>query len=386
MSTTNISSNAFSLECSTIQANIRILCTSPRSSYTVLVFCIFPAPNPYKSLIDGSARRASQSAPRRTATPFIPQEELDPEDYHGGHPPPDDGAPNRSASRRSPTRYPTPPPIIADLAHVIDPLEPASGAAFGPPDYRPHAPLRNPLPPPPRDLYEMTPYKSLLSLPQTTALLTATYAPQHATLTAGGLTADPSIKRNKSLKAGLLRAFSRKSKQKEPDQPQVRFIPVFTNENSTQHPPASASTIGPLPTSATTFNSAHATTSAVTPLGSEHPQPVPPVPTSPPAIRFDQTGRYSAFMNHSPHRVIWRGLPYPTALHLHEALKFMDHRPDLAEKIRTCERPEDVYPLSATFHQFQRPDWGMVFLELVRWLYICVKFFFGGLKVVHYLR
>jgi len=216
----------------------------------------------------------------------------------------------------------------------------------------------------------MTPYKSLLNLPQTTALLTATYAPQHATLTAGGLTTDPSMQRKKSVKAGLLRAFSWKSKRKEPEQPQVRFIPVFTtspNENPTsqnQYPPVSASTMLH-PTSATTFNSARATTSAITPLTSENPQPVPPVPTSPPAIRFDQTGRYNALMNHSPHRVIWGGLPYPTALHLHEALKFMDHRPDLAEKIRTCERPEDVYPLSATFHQFQRRDWGMVFLDLV---------------------
>jgi len=36
---------------------------------------------------------------------------------------------------------------------------------------------------------------------------------------------------------------------------------------------------------------------------------------------------------------------YPTALHLFEARKFLDDRPDLAECIRQCERVDQVEPL-----------------------------------------
>jgi len=44
----------------------------------------------------------------------------------------------------------------------------------------------------------------------------------------------------------------------------------------------------------------------------------------------------------------------------------MESRPDVAEQIRACERPEDVYPLSAAFQQYQRPDWGNVFLGFMK--------------------
>jgi ribA/ribD-fused uncharacterized protein len=70
-------------------------------------------------------------------------------------------------------------------------------------------------------------------------------------------------------------------------------------------------------------------------------------------------------MNHSPHRVIWDGLAYPTALHLHEALKFLGHRPDIAEQIRMCGSVHEVYPLTAKYVGLQRPDWGERFLPLM---------------------
>jgi len=56
---------------------------------------------------------------------------------------------------------------------------------------------------------------------------------------------------------------------------------------------------------------------------------------------------------------------YPSALHLYEALKFIGHRPDLAEKIRKCPRIHDVYPLSASFQEHVRSDWGQVFLKMM---------------------
>lgn len=309
------------------------------------------------------------SVSHRAPTPFISsRREVEPDDEDD-----DDYSPPPSASRRRATpRFPSPTPVVPDLSRVMNPLQSANRAAFGPGPPAP-PPLSNPLPDPPRDLYELSPYKSVLTLPQTTALLTATY-PRQEPLTAGSLTLDPSMKRKKSGIGGILRTFSRKDKKKTAPQ-KVLFVPVqmpnhdlSSGQQQQQQPLRSGGTIT-APNSAGTFSSMNAqpassslntmttTTTATT--------PVPPIPSSPPAIRFDQTGKYSMFMNHSPHRVVWDNNTYPTALHLHEALKFIETRPDVAEQIRACERPEDVYPLSATFQKDQRPDWGGIYLRVV---------------------
>jgi hypothetical protein len=52
-------------------------------------------------------------------------------------------------------------------------------------------------------------------------------------------------------------------------------------------------------------------------------------------------------------------------MHLHEAMKFIEHKPDLAESIRLCESVEDVYPLTARLQAWVRTDWGAVFLDKV---------------------
>jgi len=56
---------------------------------------------------------------------------------------------------------------------------------------------------------------------------------------------------------------------------------------------------------------------------------------------------------------------YPTALHLFEACKFLDHRPDLADRVRQCECVEDVTVISAGLRVFTRLDWGNVALFIV---------------------
>ncbi|KIK98199.1 hypothetical protein PAXRUDRAFT_134691 [Paxillus rubicundulus Ve08.2h10] len=73
-------------------------------------------------------------------------------------------------------------------------------------------------------------------------------------------------------------------------------------------------------------------------------------------------GRYAGFVNHSHHRVLYKNKMYPTALHLLEAMKF-SQRPDLQERIRTCADVNDMYPLSASFQEHVRPDWGHMFLK-----------------------
>jgi predicted NAD-dependent protein-ADP-ribosyltransferase YbiA (DUF1768 family) len=51
---------------------------------------------------------------------------------------------------------------------------------------------------------------------------------------------------------------------------------------------------------------------------------------------------------------------YPTALHLFEALRFLYHRADIAERIRLCERVEEVAAISAEMAEFTRRDWGNI--------------------------
>ena len=343
---------------------------------------------------------------RRAPTPFIPpldrdEDESDEDDEEEDRPRGPPTNVGRNASHRSRVRYTTPPPVDADIENVLRPMEPASSAAFGPTGHRPLTPLKNPLPPPPRDLYEMTPYKSLLSLPQTTALLTATYGPQHLSDTgAAQLGLQPTIKRKKSGK-GLFRAFSKREKNKEPEQPRVQFIPVFVDRNQqpsatqpqdlsrsmsqqSRRPPSiippAPNAMGPqnangFPTASTgpptgvSFNPGPSPSSSATPQPGV--PPVPPVPSSPPAIRFDQESLpFSAFLNHSPYRILYRNVIYPTALHLYEAMKFIDHQPQIAEAIRNVSSPHEVYPTAAKFQHLQRTDWPQVFLKLV-----CILFF-----------
>lgn len=336
----------------------------------------------------------NQSENRRAPTPFMPPVPRDREDDGDGDQPRGPAAgsePNRVPSRHS-VHYPIPPPIRAEFANVIEPLEAASASAFGPTGPRPRTPLSNPLPPPPRDLYEMTPYKSLLTLPQTTALLTATYGPQAS----GGaqLGMQPSAQRKKAGKSGLFRAFSKRGK-KESDSghPQTQFIPVFVSSATEETKPSTQAAIAnlvrsqsqqtrvtslpPMPITPNTGglrnvqaspHSAHTHSSGDNSSSQDSVEPIPPVPPMPmtaPTLHFDQKGLLSTFLTHSPHRVLYDGKIYPTALHLHEALKFLDHRPDIAELIRNCPVAE-VYPLAAKFQGHVRPDWNSRFIEFVR--------------------
>ena len=84
-----------------------------------------------------------------------------------------------------------------------------------------------------------------------------------------------------------------------------------------------------------------------------------------PVIKFNGYGEFAGLLYHSPHSVVFEEDLYPTALHLFEARKFLDHRPDLADRIRQCERVEDVTAVSAELAEFTRRDWGNVALSTV---------------------
>ncbi|KAF8449240.1 hypothetical protein L210DRAFT_3369831, partial [Boletus edulis BED1] len=80
---------------------------------------------------------------------------------------------------------------------------------------------------------------------------------------------------------------------------------------------------------------------------------------------------YYGFTNFSPDVVEYRGKQYPTSEHLFQSLKFLDHRPELAEHIRTCSpRPRVVFDETHRFNPEVRPDWLRVrvdMMDLVLW-------------------
>ena len=94
-------------------------------------------------------------------------------------------------------------------------------------------------------------------------------------------------------------------------------------------------------------------------------------PAMPPVIRFNGYGEFSGLSYYSPHSVRYENKLYPTALHLFEARKFLPHRPDLAERVRQCERIEQVPSISAELADTIRRDWDNVMLSIVSFSTSC---------------
>ncbi|KAF9000293.1 hypothetical protein BDQ17DRAFT_685197 [Cyathus striatus] len=348
---------------------------------------------------------------------------------------------------REPLHYETPRDPEPTM-RVIQPMDPAPAAVYGPPEDDDLRPIKHPLPPPPRDLYELTPYKTLFNLPQTTALLTATYGdgmnaplgvrPQQAA-PAPATAPPPERKRTRK---GLFRAFSTRREQPPPPapappEPNVRYVPVpmyipvggplgatggaageppqtagfqppQQQQQQQMHPqdtgyptPQQPQSVGfqpppqqqQMPPQQDGYQTPQQVRSMPPEPASIIPGPPPVIPGGTPSnqyfaggagpnvppqmqihassstdsqiIRFDQTSQYAGFLNHSPHRVLYNNKTYPSATHLHEAMKYIENRPEIAEFIRTCPNIHDVYPLSAQYQQYQRADWGQLFMSLM---------------------
>ena len=119
------------------------------------------------------------------------------------------------------------------------------------------------------------------------------------------------------------------------------------------------------------------------PLAGGPPPLIPSVSSAPPQattqkLYFSHVTDLAPFLNHSRHRILYANKIYPTATHLHEALKYLPHRPDLAERLRNTDAVEDVYRLSEQWeHQYGtegagvRNDWRNVFLSMVSAHYSC---------------
>ncbi|KAI0784007.1 hypothetical protein BC629DRAFT_1272313, partial [Irpex lacteus] len=70
------------------------------------------------------------------------------------------------------------------------------------------------------------------------------------------------------------------------------------------------------------------------------------------------------FTNFSPHPVMYKGKKYPTSEHLFQSFKFQEHRPGLAEHIRTCsEWPSMAFSEARRFQPEVRHDWKDVNIQ-----------------------
>ena len=256
---------------------------------------------------------------------------------------------------------------------------PINPGVYGPPGPRPRTPIKNPLPTPPRDLYDISPYRSLIrDLPVSTSILSRQYntAPpqvdprRHGGSSGGGLGSflgGSKSGREKKSRKGLFRSSSTSDADRGiappmsalfggPMRPSVTFpgvpaLPSVYPQNGT----------APVANNIPASNSAPAASS-----GAAAPPTTAAAGPAPPPVRFNHTTPLSGFLNFSAHRIIYLNKVYPTALHLLEALKFIGYHPDLAERIRAVNEVKGVYPVSAGLQEFVRRDWGQVFLEMVR--------------------
>ncbi|KAJ7091330.1 hypothetical protein B0H15DRAFT_835494 [Mycena belliarum] len=84
----------------------------------------------------------------------------------------------------------------------------------------------------------------------------------------------------------------------------------------------------------------------------------PPSSTKPAVkVLFGANGPHANFDQFSVHPVTYNGWIYPTSQHLFQAFKFLGHRADIAEKIRTASTAEDAFNLARSNRAAARPDW-----------------------------
>ncbi|KAJ7069051.1 hypothetical protein B0H15DRAFT_793826 [Mycena belliarum] len=98
---------------------------------------------------------------------------------------------------------------------------------------------------------------------------------------------------------------------------------------------------------------------------------VTPASARGPILFYDRNEPYYGFTNFSAHPVRYNGKEYPTSEHLFQAMKFLDTRPDIAEKIRTTSRsPRDAFELAHVYKAHEHPAWlkmNIEKMEIVVW-------------------
>ncbi|KDR85880.1 hypothetical protein GALMADRAFT_52849, partial [Galerina marginata CBS 339.88] len=91
-----------------------------------------------------------------------------------------------------------------------------------------------------------------------------------------------------------------------------------------------------------------------------------PASNNPSSLQFDEeTAQIHAFLSHSQRQVTYHNRVYLTAMHLFEAMKFIDTWPDIAEIVRICPDVNSVHPCATKFEEFKRADWTTSHLDVL---------------------
>ncbi|KAJ7757552.1 hypothetical protein B0H16DRAFT_1537045 [Mycena metata] len=102
------------------------------------------------------------------------------------------------------------------------------------------------------------------------------------------------------------------------------------------------------------------------PSNSPRTSPHPAAHRRPKLLFYHVHDPHYGFTNFSAHPVQYKGKRYPTSEHLFQAFKFLDTRPDIAEKIRkTSEFPRDAFNEARNQQAHVRPDWKDVKIAMM---------------------
>ncbi|KAH9939960.1 hypothetical protein B0H21DRAFT_710966 [Amylocystis lapponica] len=242
---------------------------------------------------------------------------------------------------------------------------------YGQYDARPRTPLHNPLPAPPKDVFEMSPYMTVLQdlrRPIEDTSLKRTYSMPSS---GGSHTAYPSRRtstrpasRQKRHKKGLFGSIGNvfnprryeddEDEYDSPGMPSAQlFGATYAGEPTLQRmPDGSSAFVYNIPPQARTQ-------SAPTIPGRGR----TPAPTPREILKIDRFGGLASLLHHSPYSVHYANRQWPSALHLLEGLKFLDAHPDIAEDIRHAST-EEVTQISTDEQRYVRPDWEQVVRHL----------------------
>ena len=292
--------------------------------------------------------------------------------------------------------------------HDIPAAPPLAPGQYGHSRYRYERPKSmkfhyNPLPPPPKDIFERSPYVGLLKdlhrPVEETTLRRAATSPQYVNAYIVSPTGSQASREKKPRK-GLFHSLSSRlggRSKREFQPPTAQPVPIML-ATTTAPPPLMFPPVIPgvgyppiVPPPGTVFSSGSGQ-EPVIPGGVRSTTPqVPQAPPSPapshrshrsrhsmrsrlspqPMLKIDTHNEYASLTHLSPHRILHERKRWPTAFHLLEAFRFMDTRPDIAEQIRRCPSTDEVKAIVSQNSASSRPDWETVVIQFVSSIYVC---------------
>ncbi|CCM06414.1 uncharacterized protein FIBRA_08675 [Fibroporia radiculosa] len=156
------------------------------------------------------------------------------------------------------------------------------------------------------------------------------------------------------------RGSRRRKSDSEHEYPESKRLQLVKNEDDTWGSRSASSE----PAGRKHLSVASRVNHPVAPTPTNTPQSTQMPSTPSPIWFYHKHDPYYGFTNFSPHPVDYNGKSYPTSEHLFQSFKFMEHRPLLAEHIRTCsDRPSVAFSEARRFNNEVRSDWIQVNIQ-----------------------